>query len=270
MITALLIGAVAVYLLAHKNNSVSGIGATRRKQRRIWKEVEAAQRAGIDLTDPNGWENNKGKLDTIMFLHEAIPNSSKSEKPTYQRYFNQLRRAYKSIAGTNLPYDESIVRNEYGDMIMTYRDYHLDELPKRAAEYMGATWEAAYLNYDAAYWMTIAAIALGRVKFVWTSKGNHRGVQQLVFGQSAPAERKARISYLASPEKGGVYPEQWAHRLWESDGNDRDDQEITNGVLEAIRTCQSVGQAQQMCVDEYMRTYAGGQPEPLLYTDVPF
>lgn len=271
MITALLLGAVAVYLLAHKNNSVSGIGATRKRKapRRIWKELEAAQRAGIDLSDPNGWENNKGVLDRIMFTHEATPHS-KSSKPTHQLYFNQLRRAYKSIAGTTLPHDQSVIKNEYGDTVLVYNDYHLDQLPARASEYiLNETLPGLGNDYSAiGYWATIAAIAQGQ-KFVWTSKGVHRGVQQLVFGGNNPSERKARISYLASLEKGGMYPEMFAHKVWESytDGNG-DDQEITDGVLEALRTCTSVGQAQEACVNAFISAHQS--QEPLLYEDVPF
>ena len=266
MITALLLGAGALWLLGHKRNGVSGIGATKRK-RRIWSEVEAAQRAGIDLNDPNGWEQHAGQLRKMA--NGKIP-ASRSDKPDEQRYFNQLRRAYKSVAGTKLPYSENIVRNENDDVILIYRDYHMDELPKTAANWMIGEEKTDPDIERAAYWSTIAEIALG-TKFVWNSSKNgiHRGACELIFGKSAPEERKRRISYLATPEKGGIYPEQLAHRAWEADVTERsDDQQILNGILSAIRDCTSVGQAQQMCIDEYLRAHQ--VEEPLLYQDVPF
>ena len=246
----------------------SGIGAAKRPVRRIWSEVQQAQSHGIDLSDPDGWKRN---ADILRTMSRGKLTTNTSGKPDEQRYFNQLRRAYKSIAGTGLPYDESVVRNEYGDTILVYRDYHLDELPKKAAEWIESTFirNGGDDTYGA-YWKTIADIATGRVKFVWASDGVHRGAQQLIFGQSVPAERKMRISYLASPAKGGQYPEAYAHYLWESVFGTEytTDQDILNGVLDAIRDCTSVGQAQQMVVDEYLKAH---QPtEQPLWSDVPF
>lgn len=267
MITALLIGAGALWLLGHKRNGVSGIGATKRK-RRIWSEVEAAQRAGIDLNDPNGWEQHASQLRKMA--NGKIP-ASRSDKPDEQRYFNQLRRAYKSVAGTNLPYTENIVRNENDDVILIYRDYHMDELPQISAEYVYN--EAMNrMNSDpeeAACMATIAMIATGNLKLVWKSDKIHRGIDQEAFGgNSHPQERKARISYLASPAKGGKYIDQVVHGLWESTNMQYDDHFIRNGVIDAVLRCTSVGQAQQMCIDEYLKAHQ--VEEPLLYQDVPF
>lgn len=262
-----LVGAGLLWML-HKKKSAAGIGATKRERRRIWREIEDAQKAGVDLSDPNGWENNKGKLDHIMLVNEAEPSRGKSDKPIHQRYFNQLRRAYKSIAGTNLPYEESVVRNENDDVILIYRDYHLSELPRTAANWMLDQYTNEADTKRAAYFSTIAEIALG-TKFVWDSKGVHRGVCELLFGRSAPEERKKRISYLASPEKGGIYPEQLAHQAWEADQTGRyDTQDILDGILEALRTCNSVGEAQKICADAYLKWHQ--IEEPLLYQDVPF
>ena len=250
-----------------KYKDLSGIGATKRPVRRIWNEVESAQRAGIDLSDPEGWKNN---APVLRRMSEGRLSASASAKPDEQRYFEQLRRAYRSVAGTNLPYDESVVRNENDDVILIYRDYHMSELPQRAAKYILTDYLNGRItdNYSVGYWATIGSIANGQ-KFVWGSKGAHRGVEMLVFGHSVPGERKQRISYLASPEKGGMYPEVFAHYVWESVTDGRgDDQEITNGVLDALRECVSVGQAQQMCKEEYLKAYE--VKEPLLYQDVPF
>lgn len=237
----------------------SGIGAVKRSPRRIWAEVEQAQRHGIDFTDPNGWKEH---TDVLEWMAHGKLRESDSAKPEEQRYFNQLRRAYNSIAGTNLPYKESIVRNENGDVILMYRDYELEKLPQKAAQWVLDT-------YNEPYALTMAAIATG-TKFVWNSSKDrvHRGVQELIFGKSAPNERKQRISYIATPEKGGVYPEAFAHSIWEHFDMTGDTQEITDAVLEAIRYCTSVKGAQQMCIDEYMKAH---QAEPdLLYQDIPF
>ena len=248
---------------------VSGIGAVRRSKRRIWSEVEQAQKHGIDLTDPDAWKNH---TDTLSWMAQGKIKEGASDKPIEQRYFNQLQRAYKSIAGTNLPYTENVVRNENDDVILIYRDYQLDKLPAKAAEYM---YDQAIENMHndpetSAYWATIAMIADGQLKFVWSStKDNvHRGAEKLVFGKSAPVERKRRISYLASPAKGGRYPEEYAHQLWERTGADTDDQSITNGVLAAIRDIDTKGSAAEYCKREYLQAFQ--VEEPLLYQDVPF
>ena len=257
----------AAFLWARKHTQgTSGIGALKKQPRRIWKEVEQAQKHGIDLTDPEGW---KGNEETLSWMSQGKLSASKSGKSDEERYFNQLRRAYRSIAGTNLPYKENVVRNENDDVILIYRDYELDKLPEKAAQtvFENAMATISTNPSGSAYWATIACIANG-YKFVWASNGEHRGVEQLVFGQSAPSERKRRISYLASANKGGVYPEVFAHKLWEQADRQADDQEITNGVLEALRDCDSKGIASEWCKQEYMKAYR--VENPLLYQDVPF
>lgn len=259
---ALLAGAaLAAFLFMRKSGGVSGIGATKR---RIWQEVEQAQRAGVDLNDPSGWEQH------VTTLRKMASGKIKEDgsKPIEQRYFGQLRRAYRSIAGTTIRPDQSVIYNEYGDPILIYNDYHLDRLPEQASEWVLNEAQANISNPEqAAYWITIASIASG-TKFVWASKGEHRGIQQLVFGQNAQAERKQRISYLASPDKGGIYPEKFAHKIWEQWDRAADDQDITNGVLEAIRDCISVGAAQKACVDQYMTAHQ--VQEPTVFEDLPF
>lgn len=263
---ALLGSAMAAGLLwlMRKQKSVDGIGATKKPKRRIWSEVAEAQNRGIDLTDKNGYEKSRGTLRDLAKGKVADDGLT----PPEERYFKQLRRAYKSIAGTNLPYKESVVRNEYGDVLLIYHDYDLDNLPATAAEYILNEAQSNVTDPIAsAYWITIASIAQG-LKFVWKSDGVHRGVEQLIFGASAPAERKQRISYLASPIKGGVYTEIFAHKIWEHWDRQADDQDITDGVLDAIRDVTSVGQAQQMCIDEYIK--ANQVQEQPLWQDVPF
>lgn len=245
---------------------IEGVGATKAK-RRIWFEVQRAQEAGVDLTDPNGW---KGKETFLRKASQGKLSRSSSSKSDEERYFGQLRRAYNSIAGTSIIPDQAVIRNQYGDVILTYNDYHLDQLPQIAADWMEKeSKENAASPYAYGYWATVAAIARGK-RFIWkgTKDGIHRGIEELVFGKAAPSERKQRISYLASKEKGGVYPEKWAHSLWEANDSQQDDQEITNGVLDALRDTPSVGAAQQACADAFMQAHQ--VQEPLLYEGIPF
>lgn len=259
------LGAAVALLAIRKNASVSGIGAARKKKQSIWFDVERAQQAGIDLSDKDAWM----KHESLLRKMASGKIREDGAKPMEQRYFNKLSRAYKSVAGLNIRPEEAVVRNEYGDTVLIYRDFHLDELPERAAQEMYDENESLWTGgADAAYRLTIAAIALGKVKFVWKSKKEHRGVEQLIFGASAPSERKQRISYLATPEKGGVYPEMWAHRIWERWGGSGDTQEITDGVLDAIRDCESVGWARKYCLDSFIEHHQ--VEEPALYEDMPF
>ena len=268
MITALLIGAGLLYGIK-RAQSVSGIGMAKRKaKRRIYSEIEAAQKAGIDLTDKTGWEKQEKKLAKIMKAHNIVLHG-KSDKPDAQRYFNSLRRAYNAISGTNLPYKTSRVYNENGDVILEYHDYNLQNILQDAVNWVEAETLPALITDGErlGYFATICAIASG-TKFVWASKGVHRGVEALVFGSSVPAERKLRISYLASPDKGGVYPEAFAHYVWENyTQTNGDDLEITNGVLAALREIQSVGQAQKYCVDMYVEAHKIDDIAP---EDLPF
>ena len=266
MITALLIGAGALYLL-RRNKRVSGIGMAKRKaKRRIYSEIESAQNAGIDLTDKSGWQGKEKKLNEIMRKHNIVMHGN-SDKPEAQRYFNSLRRAYDAIAGTNLPHKTSKVYNEYGDVIIEYHDYDLQNMLQNAVVWFEDSVltnpiDGQQLGYNAA----LCAIAQG-TKFVWKSKGEHRGVEALVFGASAPTERKLRVSYLASPDKGGVYPEQFAHYVWEHyTQTNGDDMSITDGVLAALRDIQSVGQAQKTITEMYVESHTVEEG----YNDLPF
>ena len=268
-----LVGAGLLWML-HKKKSVAGIGATRREKRRIWREIAEAQDAGVDFTDPSGWQNKKGVLDRIMFEYGAEPSRGKSDKPIHQRYFNQLRRAYNTIAGigkTDLPHEHYEITNQYGDTILEWNDFKLDQLPQKAANWIESEFIPGLGNdyKSIGEWATLAAIATG-TRFVWNSPDDiHRGASEMLFGRSVPGERKVRISYLATPEKGGVYVEQFAHHIWERDTDSNgDDLEITDGVLDALRNTVSKGQAQDKCIDMYISAKTTVKSEP--HEDVPF
>lgn len=264
---AYFVGTAIYAAIKRKKEGTAGIGAAKQK-RRIWKEVEAAQRAGINLTDKKGYER-QGAWEKLTKLAEG-KIQPEGISPMEVRYFNSLRRAYNSVAGTDLPYDESVVRNENGDIVLVYRDYHLDKLQEIAIDEMRDNWWSTNLSAKGAMMQTIADIASGKLKFIWKSKGNKHGVNEVCFGgKDHPQERKQRISYLASAEKGGVTPHKYAHILWERTGGEADDHEILNGVIEAIRQTPSVGKAREDVMWEFYKNHSTDN-NGLLYQDVPF
>lgn len=168
-----------------------------------------------------------------------------------------MRRAYKAISGigaTYLPYKTYEVYNHRGDLILQHRDYGTpDQMFHDAIDYILQNNINDSEEYG--YWETVAAIANG-LKFVWESKGIHRGIEELIFGGGKhPKERKARTSYLASPQKGGMYPEVFAEKIIgnSSFANEyMDEQDILNGVLDAFLNIESRQQAKQIILNEYI------------------
>lgn len=265
MIGLLAIGAIAILALCKKRGA-SSIGAP--YKRRVYREIENIQHVA-DFELPYDAQSEQAKKlikSDCNFVNSKYP---KRKPLTPERYYNQLRRAYNAISGvgsTNLPYRKYEVYNKRGDLILEHRDYGTqDEMFKRAMDYMEESRMGSY--EDLGFWETVMAIASG-TRFVWTSKGVHRGIEKLVFGATSPPERKARISYLATPQKGGVYPEVFAHRIWESvyDG-EADDMDILNGVLEAFRSVESVKQAKQLIIDNYISEHTLPEYE---FSDAPF
>lgn len=251
MIGLLTIGLIGLALC--KKRSVSGIGAA--YKRRVYREIERLQPyVDFDLSYDDQTDKAKKYIDEDSdFVNKQFP---KREPITPERYYKQLRRAYRAISGigaTNLPYKTYTVRNNRGDIILQHRDYGTPEqMFQDAIDYLLQTRALDY--YDLGKWEAITAIATGK-KFVWASKGVHRGVEEVAFGATSPMERKARISYLASPQKGGVYPEVFAESIV---GNSDyaheyvDDQELLNGVIDALREVSSVKQAKEMILNKYI------------------
>lgn len=265
MIGLLTIAGIALLAL-RKNRGVSGIGES--YKRRVYREIENIQHvANLEL--PYDAQSLKAK-QLIDSECEFVNSKYPKRKPlTSERYYNQLRRAYNAISGvgaTNLPYRKYEVFNNRGDLILEHHDYGTkQEMFKRAVEYLEESRMSSY--EDLGFWETVIAIATG-TRFVWTSSESHRGIEKLVFGSQAPKERKTRISYLASQQKGGIYPEAFAHSIWETiyDGN-ADDKEITDGVLEAFRTIESVKQAKDMIIEHYINEHMLPDEE---FPDTPF
>lgn len=266
MIGILAIGAIALLAL-RKKRSVSGIGAT--AKRRLYFEISRLQpvvdfRLDYDNQSPQAKEAIMENSN--LYYNKQYPNR---QPITPERYYKQLKRAYNSISGigeTDLPYRESKVRNEHGDVILIYRDYGSDEQKLRdAINYIEENYTSS--DFEIGYWNALLAIAAG-YKFVWPSKGVHRGIEELVFGKSAPAERKARISYLATPEKGGLYPEPFIETIQNENWKATDEMEILDGMLDAFRTVESVKEAKQIIMDAYMRDHI--VEEDNRFENVPF
>lgn len=250
---------------------VAGIGAA--YKRRIYYEINRLQPV-VDfiLNYDDQTEVAKKAIEDLYntYYKEIHPN----RKPiTPERYYKQLKRAYNAISGigkTELPYQESVVKNGYGDVILIHRDYGTpEEKLVNAKSYI----EDLYIDpgtddYKIGYWATVLGIANG-VRFVWKSNKQHRGIEQLIFGTSVPTEKKLRISYIANADKGGLWPERYAESMLQySLGGD--DQEILDGVLDAIREIYSSKQAKEIIMDEYMSAHVIEDREEKYDNDLPF
>ena len=101
MITALLIGAGALWLLRRKR--ISGIGKVERVKRRIYKEVSMAQQAGVDFSKkfPELTTQERQALERVG--HDVGWKQSKrsveSGKPYVESYYGSLRRAWNAVSG---------------------------------------------------------------------------------------------------------------------------------------------------------------------------
>lgn len=263
-------GIIGTIAICKRKQAVSGIGAT--YKRRMYYEINRLQPV-VDFT-LNYYDQTEVAKKAIEDLYntyykEIYPN----RKPiTHERYYKQLKRAYNAISGigeTALPYFESKVRNEYGDVILIHRDYGTPEQKlSQAFTHVEENYRLRS-DYDTGWWDTVYAIAQGK-KFVWTSTKDQRGIEKLVFGKTAPEERKQRISYLASPSKGGIYPERLIHEIWESTDRTADDTEIADGVLAAFREVQSVKQAKEIFMKQYLKDHMIEDEEHMIDPDLPF
>lgn len=238
-------------------------------KRRIYREVAEAQSFGAEFLFDYDTQSARVKrsISEMCKLHNRT--YPKRTPLTEEKYYKQLKRAYNAISGigkTTLPYNESTIRNHRGDIIMLYRDYGTDDkILSDAIDYVIENYACMY-NDRIGYYETLAYIARGG-KFVWESKGVHRGVGELLGWISAPAERKLRISYLASPKKGAIYPEPFAESLAGYYGNDR---EVLNGVEECLMDVISKQQAIDIIMDIYIRDHNESELRESNLKDVPF
>lgn len=140
MIGLLTIGVIAL-LAIRKKRGVSGIGATQRIKRRIYKEIAAAQKLGVDF-DLKYWDlmdSQKNSLREVgeMFGWKQSKRSLESGKSYTEAYYNSLKRAYNAIAGVGIgaaDYSTHTIRNGNGKIILQWREYdpvveHLKQEP---------------------------------------------------------------------------------------------------------------------------------------------
>lgn len=240
---------------------VAGIGAAKFK-RRIYQEIADLQKH-VDFTYnsyDDQTEDGKRLIErNCRILNEMYPRRKRQLEP--RRYYNQLRRAYNSIAGigeTTLPFRESQITNDNGDVILVYRDYGTQHMQLMDA----IDWLREVSSSDPeeiGYNETLIYLASGG-KLVWNDSKNkvHRGLQSEILARGSNAERKKRISIIAHPNKGGLYPDGLAHRIWELYGSKHDDYYIKNGVLSALLSFETPAQAQ----DEILRLYYNAHTKP--------
>lgn len=253
MIGILTLGAIALGLAAAKRKQ-NGIG---RVKRRIYCELSAAQKRGIDFEAPYGGDE---KVLLELANRYGYKGSKRSTKPLEEQYFNSLQRAYKAISGigvgsTSLPRHKYEVTNGYGDVVLAYYDFGTDEDRWNAARDF---WRTAG-EFDG-YNRTVQYIAEGG-KFLWSGGkgGVKKGIKEECFASrfDASGERKKRLSYLS---KDGLSPKAFAHRIWESGyemeiNRSPDDMEILDGVIQAILDIENAGQARKMIMDFYLEAH---------------
>lgn len=135
---ASIIGTIAV---CKRKQAVSGIGAAQRVKRRIYKEIAAAQKLGVDfdLKYQDLMNSQLNSLEEVgkMFGWKQAKRSIESGKPYTEAYYNSLKRAYNAIAGVGIGaanYDTYTIRNGNGKIILQWREYapvieHLQQEP---------------------------------------------------------------------------------------------------------------------------------------------
>lgn len=139
MIGLLTIGLIGLALC--KKRGVAGIGKVERVKRRIYKEIAAAQKLGVDF-DLKYADLSNSQLNSLeevghMFGWKQTRRSLESGRLYTEAYYNSLKRAYNAIAGIGIgaaDYDTYTIRNGNGKIILQWREYapvieHLQEEP---------------------------------------------------------------------------------------------------------------------------------------------
>lgn len=140
MIGLLTIGLIGLALCT-KKRGVSGIGKVERVKRRIYKEIAAAQKLGVDFNlkyaDLSNSQLNSLEEVGHMFGWKQTKRSLESGRLYTEAYYNSLKRAYNAISGIGIgaaDYDTYTIRNGNGKIILQWREYapvieHLQEEP---------------------------------------------------------------------------------------------------------------------------------------------
>lgn len=139
MIGLLTIGLIGLALC--KKRGVAGVGKVERVKRRIYKEIAAAQKLGVnfDLKYNELMNSDLKLLEQVgkMFGWKQTRRSIESGKPYTEAYYNSLQRAYNAIAGAGIgaaDYNTHTIRNGKGKIILQWREYdpvveHLQQEP---------------------------------------------------------------------------------------------------------------------------------------------
>lgn len=250
----LLIGLLAGAALLLCNREQHGIGAVRRNW---YKEIAELQHNGVDLTLDYDQLDTRQK-DAVKYVCNRsgyTTRSTRYSKP--ESFYRSCVSAYRKVAGSvgviNYPYETYNIRNQRGDVILTYNDYDEDRDFQRALSMLPSFGDDLIRTDTEAYCATIAFIAQGG-KFVWKNKyapGSKSkllaGVEAL-FGGNSNGERKLYMGICATPERGGVYWEKFAERL-------NLDEDLRGGVEDAIRSCNSRKLAKDIIMDAYYKTF---------------
>lgn len=128
MIGLLTIGLIGLALC--KKRGVAGIGKVERVKRRIYKEIAAAQKLGVDF-DLKYADLSNSQLNSLeevgqMFGWKQTKRSIESGKLYTEAYYNSLKRAYNAIAGIGIgaaDYNTHTIRNGKGKIILQWREY---------------------------------------------------------------------------------------------------------------------------------------------------
>lgn len=124
-----------------KKHGVSGIGKVERVKRRIYQEIAAAQKLGVDF-DLKYADLSNSQLNSLeevghMFGWKQTKRSLESGRLYTEAYYNSLKRAYNAIAGIGIgaaDYNTHTIRNGKGKIILQWREYdpvveHLQQEP---------------------------------------------------------------------------------------------------------------------------------------------
>ena len=231
-------------------NALIAQGIGKLPKRRIYHELKAAQDKGIDLSA--GYSTTDDKALSDLGKRFGYKGSTQSTKPYAQQYYNNLQRAYKAIAGTTLPYKESVVHNAQGDEILRYRDYGTeDQQLQDAIDELSAG-----VSDSSIYWQIMGDIANKQCKLLWqvSAKEKQAGLKGLadwIIGRASANDRKFYKGVLANKDKGGITPEKYAHRIWESNGMQGDDMRIRDILFEALNTTTDPKEARRMILEVY-------------------
>lgn len=123
----------------HKNASINGIGAVKR---RIYKEVSLAQDAGIDFGKPFS-DMTSEEIETLEELGHNAGWEQKEQKSYAEAYYDSLRKAYNAVSGVSGIGRAYNIKDAQGNIVLTWIEdaqAHVDaekrtlEAEKRAAE----------------------------------------------------------------------------------------------------------------------------------------